>query len=237
MSPATTSQSIVGTDAPLSAVDAESSDRAVVRGRGPRSGSRARPGHGRRDRPRARLQGVRRASLRPVRHADRRPELEGRTRRRWSAPAASRRSVRIWPASWRPLARWPRASGEWEALRLRFARDWPIPPATSTSPASRRPSPKGSRSREFNAGSYKTADPAPGPAPRCTIVLPDVPDTSPESPARIESSITRGRVLGECSNLARELANEPGNTLTPREFADARRGDREPGRRRGRDPR
>jgi leucyl aminopeptidase len=26
-------------------------------------------------------------------------------------------------------------------------------------------------------------------------------------------------VLGECSNLARELANEPGNTLTPREFA------------------
>ena len=37
---------------------------------------------------------------------------------------------------------------------------------------------------EFNAGSYKTADPAPGPSPRCTIVLPDVPDTSPESPAR-----------------------------------------------------
>src|SRR5207302_1821506 len=29
----------------------------------------------------------------------------------------------------------------------------------------------------------------------------------------------RGRLLGECSNLARELANEPGNTLTPREFA------------------
>jgi leucyl aminopeptidase len=29
----------------------------------------------------------------------------------------------------------------------------------------------------------------------------------------------RGRILGECSNLARELANEPGNTLTPREFA------------------
>ena len=26
-------------------------------------------------------------------------------------------------------------------------------------------------------------------------------------------------MLGECSNLARELANEPGNTLTPREFA------------------
>ena len=31
--------------------------------------------------------------------------------------------------------------------------------------------------------------------------------------------MARGRLLGECSNLARELANEPGNTLTPREFA------------------
>ena len=28
----------------------------------------------------------------------------------------------------------------------------------------------------------------------------------------------RGRMLGESSNLARELANEPANTLTPREF-------------------
>ncbi len=31
--------------------------------------------------------------------------------------------------------------------------------------------------------------------------------------------MNRGRILGECSNLARDLANEPGNTLTPREFA------------------
>jgi leucyl aminopeptidase len=46
-----------------------------------------------------------------------------------------------------------------------------------------------------------------------------LPDTSPESPTRLESALTRGRILGECSNLARELANEPGNVLTPREFA------------------
>jgi len=31
--------------------------------------------------------------------------------------------------------------------------------------------------------------------------------------------LDRGRLLGECSNLAREMANEPGNTLTPTEFA------------------
>jgi leucyl aminopeptidase len=30
--------------------------------------------------------------------------------------------------------------------------------------------------------------------------------------------VERGRVLGQSSNLARELANEPANTLTPREF-------------------
>ncbi len=49
--------------------------------------------------------------------------------------------------------------------------------------------------------------------------MPELRDTSPESPARLEGAIDRGRVLGEASNLARGLANEPGNTLTPREFA------------------
>jgi leucyl aminopeptidase len=37
--------------------------------------------------------------------------------------------------------------------------------------------------------------------------------------ARARTAVDRGRLLAECSNLARELANEPGNTLTPREFA------------------
>ncbi|HEY7787936.1 MAG TPA: leucyl aminopeptidase, partial [Casimicrobiaceae bacterium] len=37
--------------------------------------------------------------------------------------------------------------------------------------------------------------------------------------AAVSSAAARGRILGECSNLARDLANEPGNTLTPREFA------------------
>ena len=49
----------------------------------------------------------------------------------------------------------------------------------------------------------------------------------PESPrcgdlvgtADCSAAAARGRLLGECSNLARDLANEPGNTLTPREFA------------------
>ena len=72
---------------------------------------------------------------------------------------------------------------------------------------------------EFNIGSYKTADGAPAAAPRCTLVVPRLEDTSPEPMRGIEAAVARGRLLGECSNLARELANEPGNTLTPREFA------------------
>jgi leucyl aminopeptidase len=42
----------------------------------------------------------------------------------------------------------------------------------------------------------------------------------PSGAASLQQAIDRGRVLGECSNLARELANEPSNALTPRTFAD-----------------
>jgi leucyl aminopeptidase len=72
---------------------------------------------------------------------------------------------------------------------------------------------------EFNVASYKTIDPAPPPPPRCTIIVPTLSDTSPESLTGVEGVVARGRLLGECSNLARDLANEPGNALTPREFA------------------
>jgi leucyl aminopeptidase len=36
----------------------------------------------------------------------------------------------------------------------------------------------------------------------------------------IAEALKRGAVLGECTNLARELSNAPGNHLTPRQFAD-----------------
>jgi leucyl aminopeptidase len=69
---------------------------------------------------------------------------------------------------------------------------------------------------EFNVGSYKTTnDLPPPPAPAWTIAIPGDGDAE----ARAVTAAARGRLLGECSNLARELANEPGNTLTPREFA------------------
>ena len=67
---------------------------------------------------------------------------------------------------------------------------------------------------EFYGGSYKTDEPPLAAVPAWTIFSFDAPD-----PARTASAVARGRILGECSNLARDLSNEPGNTLTPREFA------------------
>jgi leucyl aminopeptidase len=69
---------------------------------------------------------------------------------------------------------------------------------------------------EFDGGSYKTEDPPPAKAPAWTVAVGGVTD---DGFARVNDAVARGRLLGECSNLARELANEPGNTLTPREFA------------------
>jgi leucyl aminopeptidase len=69
---------------------------------------------------------------------------------------------------------------------------------------------------EFNAGSYKTSEPAPAAAPVWTIA---VPGGSRDIVGGASAAIARGRLLGECCNLARGLANEPGNTLTPREFS------------------
>jgi leucyl aminopeptidase len=66
---------------------------------------------------------------------------------------------------------------------------------------------------EFDAGRYKTRDQSALTAPAWTISV------GARDAALVRGAVGRGQVLGECSNLARELANEPANTLTPREFA------------------
>ena len=72
---------------------------------------------------------------------------------------------------------------------------------------------------EFDGATYKTGESSLGAPPRLAIAVPEMSDMSPESAPRLEAAVSRGRLLAECSNLARELSNEPGNTLTPREFA------------------
>ncbi len=66
---------------------------------------------------------------------------------------------------------------------------------------------------EFYGGSYKTTEPQPAPPAVWTIAFEGA------EPAGAAEAVNRGWILGDCSNLARGLANEPGNTLTPREFA------------------
>lgn len=65
----------------------------------------------------------------------------------------------------------------------------------------------------YDGGAYKTGDDAPAWLDRVEMAI---GSTSPG----VEQAIERGRVLGDYSNIARSLANEPGNTLTPRIFAD-----------------
>jgi len=69
---------------------------------------------------------------------------------------------------------------------------------------------------EFHGGSYKTDDPPPAAVASWTVLASDDVDGAR---TMAELAVARGRTLGECSNLARELSNEPGNVLPPREFA------------------
>jgi leucyl aminopeptidase len=68
----------------------------------------------------------------------------------------------------------------------------------------------------FNSDRYKSRDRGAPPPERMTVVA--APGYG--SQAGLEQALERGRILGESSNLARELCNEPSNVLTPSVFAD-----------------
>ena len=68
----------------------------------------------------------------------------------------------------------------------------------------------------FNSDRYKSHDRG-GPPPDSMLVVAP-PGSGPVS--ALERAVERGRVLGESSNIARDLCNEPSNVLTPSVFAD-----------------
>jgi leucyl aminopeptidase len=68
----------------------------------------------------------------------------------------------------------------------------------------------------FNSDRYKSRDRCAPPPERMTVVA--APGAG--APAALERARERGRFLGESSNLARDLCNEPANVLTPSVFAD-----------------
>jgi leucyl aminopeptidase len=65
----------------------------------------------------------------------------------------------------------------------------------------------------FETASYKTDDLPP-------VLLDEAVLRVSAIGAAAEAALERGRILGECTNRARALANEPSNRLTPRIFAD-----------------
>jgi leucyl aminopeptidase len=64
----------------------------------------------------------------------------------------------------------------------------------------------------FDGGAYKTNDDPWGWLEQVEISLPDG--------LKAQAAAERGRLLGEYTNHARSFSNEPGNTLTPRVFAE-----------------
>ncbi len=67
---------------------------------------------------------------------------------------------------------------------------------------------------EFVCGSYKSDLVSEGRYPQRFVVI--APGANRKD---LDSAVVRGRLVGKAANKARELANEPGNILTPREFA------------------
>ena len=65
----------------------------------------------------------------------------------------------------------------------------------------------------FEGGNYKTDD-------SLRPMLDSVELCPFNDAASVRDAVARGVILGEVSNIAREFANEPGNSLTPRIFAD-----------------
>jgi leucyl aminopeptidase len=67
----------------------------------------------------------------------------------------------------------------------------------------------------FSPDRYKSGERGAPPIDQVLIVADSV-----DRPSEVEAAIERGRVLGESSNIARELSNEPSNVLTPTIFAE-----------------
>jgi leucyl aminopeptidase len=68
----------------------------------------------------------------------------------------------------------------------------------------------------FSVDQYKSGERFGAPAEELLVVAPEQDGGA----GVLAQAVERGRILGEASNLARALANEPSNVLTPRVFAE-----------------
>jgi leucyl aminopeptidase len=93
-----------------------------------------------------------------------------------------------------------------------------VPDAQNTTPALERlvqATAEGFVFGQLQHAPHKSGGPDVPPLERAQIVVPGSGDGPP-----LQAAADRGRVIGECANEARLLANEPANLLTPRVFAE-----------------
>jgi leucyl aminopeptidase len=68
----------------------------------------------------------------------------------------------------------------------------------------------------FSGDRYKSEERGNPPSEQVLVAA----DVRSAQAADLERAVDRGRILGECCNLSRELCNEPSNLLTPSAFAE-----------------
>jgi leucyl aminopeptidase len=98
------------------------------------------------------------------------------------------------------------ALGGWDRIAAALAGPAPLPDVAQACA-------EGIVLANFEGGHYKTDD-------TLRPMLESVELCPFDDGAAIRDAVERGRVLGEVTNIAREFSNEPGNTLTPRVFAE-----------------
>ncbi len=132
----------------------------------------------------------------------------------WKTPRAllvgAGRRAELTPDRLRRIA----AAGALAARARRLARvallhrpGTPVPPGAAAQALA-----EGACLANFDGGSYKTENDDCFWLRRVELRVP--------GGSGIDALVERGRILGESSNIARVMANEPGNGLTPRVFAD-----------------
>lgn len=123
-------------------------------------------------------------------------------------PACSRDAVRRWAATSASVAR------ERRLTRAAFLLPGVLPRSDEAQAAA-----EGVTLAGFHPGSYKTDAAAIPPALVPGVVA--LMEAGALALDDFERATAKGYILGACSNLARTLANEPANGMTPRLFADA----------------
>jgi leucyl aminopeptidase len=155
-------------------------------------------------------------------------EFSGKAFATFVTPAASAdwRPARVMLVGLGPLAgcdvnqirKWAAAAAS-AAREKRLTRAAFVLPGVLSGPEEAQAVAEGVTLAAFSAGIYKSDSEAIPPALEPRIVAPPV--SGPLALDDLERAVSKGYILGSCTNVARALVNEPANRMTPRIFAEA----------------